>query len=177
MPRPKSVGKWNLKKTPDEFYMKEDPFNVKNDPEEILKADIIGGLINDEICLDVGCGEGHHTRASHGIDISPIAIGRARRLYPQKHFFVHDITSEPFRVFWSIVISEVLYYIEPDKLKDVSKNIKQMLHTDGQLIVSAGQYFTESDIREIFPFINFDKVYKFPSKKYEYNLIMCGEYV
>jgi len=60
----------------------------------------------------------------------------------------------------------------------VAENIYEMfMENGGQFIISCGQYFTEQDIRKIFSKIEFDKVYKLPSKKYEYYLIMSGHYV
>ena len=56
----------------------------------------------------------------------------------------------------------------------VSNNINKRLKKKGQFIISIGQYFTEEDIRKIFPWCEFDKVFKLPSEKYEYNLIMSG---
>ena len=138
--------------------------------------------------MDIGCGEGHFTKQymGHcgrvtGLDVSRIAIGRARRLYSIQDFAlqfeVHDITKEKYggSAWETVLLSEVLYYIKPELWSVVSKNIKDMVHNGyGQFIISVGQYFTESDIKKIFPWCEFDQVYKLPSKKYEYNLIMSG---
>jgi len=100
MPREGAKGKWNMEISPEMFYQKEDPFKVLNDPEEHAKADFVNGLIENPessfYSIDIGCGEGHFTICSVGIDISPFAIGRARRLYSQQtQFYVWDITKEP----------------------------------------------------------------------------------
>ena len=190
MPRVNAKGKWNLKMSPDEWYWNEDPWKVKNNKEEKKKTMFISTLIEDRkgYGCDIGCGEGHSTveywiRKENMVDVdcSTMAIARAtdkhrpleklsfRPLDISKYYIMHE--------FSTIILSEVLYYIRPDKWKHVADNIYKMLYENGQLIVSVGQYFTEADIRKIFKKIDFDKVYKLPSKKYEYNLIMSGHYV
>jgi len=186
MPRQGAKGKWNLKMSPDEFYWKQDPFKVRNSPEEWKKCDLINGLIFGGNILDIGCGEGRFTYSYYkygdiitGIDVSYTAIGRARRYFcdheTKLFFWIHDITkSNLHEDFETIIMSEVLYYITPELWKATSENIKKSLEKDGQFIISVGQYFTEADIRKIFPWCEFDKVFKLPSEKYEYNLIMSG---
>ncbi len=191
MPREKAKGKWNLKMSPDEWYWNEDPHGIQINEEEWNKCDLINGIIESgQFIIDIGCGEGHFTKHyissgfshSHGVglDVSNIAIGRARRLYKTNKldFVVLDITKEEY---WmdgadTIIMSEVLYYIKPELWKTVANNIYKMLDKKEQFIISVGQYFTEDDIRKIFSKINFDKVFKLPSAKYEYNLIMSGHY-
>ena len=37
MPRKGAKGKWNMKMSPDEWYWKEDPWDIINNEEELLK--------------------------------------------------------------------------------------------------------------------------------------------
>lgn len=205
MPRPGAKGKWDLKKTPEEWYYNKDPWKVvtrladipeefDRTEEERNKAYLICGLIEPAVMtgVDIGCGEGYFDYFLYsrkvprfwGIDISHIAIGRATehgaQYYPGDESFLqfsyHDIT-EPFQASEEIhlaIMSEVLYYIKPDMWSKVSDNISDIIVSGGQFIISVGQYFTEEDIRKIFPWCEFDKVFKLPSEKYEYNLIMSG---
>ena len=190
MPRPNAIGKWGYLSGFD-IYTKEDPFNVKHNKDEITKALLISGLIENKYVLDIGCGEGYFTyfyysqcgkRHTWGIDISPVAIGRARSTYdlPNLFFDVKDIIEDCMvtEQIFTVIMSEVLYYIKPELWKDVAQKVYDILKEGGQFIISVGQYFTESDIREIFKDkINFDKVYKLPNKKYGYWLIMSGHRV
>jgi 2-polyprenyl-3-methyl-5-hydroxy-6-metoxy-1,4-benzoquinol methylase len=179
-----------MKIDPNTYYMKEDPFKIKDSEEEWNKAYIINSLITGREILDIGCGEGFFTEMyaknssyTAGADISSIAIGRARAKTQMRNalYLIGDITKQSFRLveegFSTVIISEVLYYIDPKLLKVTIDNIYKSMKPDGQLIISVGQYFTESDIREIFKEINFNKVYKLPNKKYGYWLIMSGHRV
>lgn len=182
MPRKGAKGKWNLDVSPDEFYFKADPWSIKYSRKENLKADLIRGLIDGDTVIDIGCGEGLFTHTYKtcywvvGLDISHVAIGRARKMcYDNVEFSQHDIVEEyHWREAETVILSEVLYYIKPELWETVSENIKKIITKKGQFIISVGQYFTEADIRKIFPWCKFDKVFKLPSKKYEYNLIMSG---
>ena len=182
MPRKGAKGKWNLKMKPDEWYKKPDPWGVYFNTEEENKCSFICSLIDyGGFGIDVGCGEGWFTESYAnikkflGIDTSFIAIGRAKGRVHKAKYLVGDIRMEGYKLdVDTVVLSEVLYYIHPDYWKTVSNNIKNMLKKKGQFIISVGQYFTESDIKKIFPWCEFDQVYKLPSKKYEYNLIMSG---
>lgn len=182
MPRQRARGKWNLRVSPNKFYEKPDPFNIFFSDEEENKSSIICSLINyDGFGIDIGCGEGRFTECYAcikpfiGLDISRTAIGRAKGRMHKARYVFGDITSPlPKSEASTIILSEVLYYIKPKLWDNVSKNIKRMLSKDGQFIVSVGQYFTEEDIRNIFHWCKFDKVFKLPSEKYEYNLIMSG---
>ena len=196
IPRKNAKGKWNIEKNPEELYWENDPFKIldeNNYKEELLKAHLICGLIKPavETGIDIGCGEGYWTniyskkiKRMWGIDISHIAIGRAINMFAYKYsgnenylqFLQGDITKGiPINICCHCVImSEVLYYIKPSSWEIVSKNIRDMLPTGGQFIISCGQFFSEKDIREIFDWCEFEKTFKLPSKRYEYNLIMSG---
>ena len=181
MPRKGAKGKWDLKMSPDEWYWKVDPHEIKDSLEEQNKRDIIGSMIDMGRVLDIGCGEGHlinhvyNENYYYGIDVSLLAIARAKRMYGSGFFWVQDISNERLdNKYKYIILSEVLYYIKPDRWYIVSENIKAALENNGMFIVSVGQYFTENDIMNIFPWCKFDKVFKLPSNKYEYNLIMSG---
>ena len=99
MPRKGAKGKWNLKMSPDEWYSKPDPFNIFCSYEEDNKASIICSLLDyGGTGMDVGCGEGLFTeRYTHmkdfiGMDISHIAIGRAKGRRHRAAYLQGDIT-------------------------------------------------------------------------------------
>ncbi|MGY1457203.1 MULTISPECIES: class I SAM-dependent methyltransferase [unclassified Luteimonas] len=92
--------------------------------------------------LEVGCGEGHQTLALreladevHGIDVSPIAIERARVRAPDAQFAVADIHHQPWGEqpgrFDLVVACEVLYYI-----KDIPATLARMNHLGRACLVT-----------------------------------------
>lgn len=186
MPRENAIGKWNMRVSPDVFYLeKDDPFNMKDNKEELIKANIIRSIIDyqkikdKEDAIDIGCGEGLYTKQVYnilGCDISPTAIKRAG-----EGFFVYDITKSSLKKKYKIVIlSEVLYYIQPDMWGLVAENIYNCMDSDADFIISVGQYFNEEDIIGIFSEINFDIIIKLVmphiKEKYGYYLIMKGKF-
>jgi SAM-dependent methyltransferase len=75
-----------------------------------------------ETALEVGCGEGHQTRALQqvaraivGVDVSPTAIQRAKTRAPGVTFVAGDILKSPEfappRRFDLVTVCELLYYI------------------------------------------------------------------
>jgi len=187
MPRKNAIRKWEVKMPPNEWYRKEDPWNIKDNEYEKKKAEIIWTMLDyDDILLDVGCGEGHFTNKysskfslTIACDISNRAIERARKSYQHIAFFPHDIR-EPIENFkgkiGTIVCSEVLYYFNPTEQKRVAKNIVSLLKPGGKLVVCVSRYFTEKDIKDLFPEIRWTKTYREYDKRLgdDYTLILGG---
>jgi len=82
--------------------------------------------------LEIGCGEGHQSELLvqvcdrlTGIDVSPTAIGRAKKRLPQVDFAAGDLFAQPWaseRGRFDVVLAcEVLYY-----LSDVPKTLDAM---------------------------------------------------
>lgn len=110
---------------------------------------IIGGVFipmyapKNASILDVGCGEGAISdfilpgQKEHyvGIDISKEAIYQARKLRQPPLQFIHATTHEyhPDQKFDVIVFSEVLYYVEHEK---VLKQYEAYLTPNGIVIIS-----------------------------------------
>jgi len=79
--------------------------------------------VADKNVLELGCGEGHLTasifrnaRSVRGIDISPIAVGRAMALaLPKASFQASDFLNIRFAGYDVIAAIECLYYLSPDE--------------------------------------------------------------
>jgi len=175
MPRKGAKKHWKLKMSPDEWYSKPDPWNVRDDIDERKKANWIFNNINKgEIGLDVGCGEGHFTNLYKqkfnimmGCDISLKAIERAIGKYHSCVFFQWDMSKPIINLkekVDTVICSEVLYYIDPKYLKLVSDNIIKLLKPHGKLVVSVSRYFTLQDINELFPDVFFHNVLSYDFK-------------
>jgi len=172
----------------DEFYNIEDPWNIKGDREEIRKVNDITSLMHGGYsnCMDIGCGEGYTSMMYYdycnsiiGYDISKNAIDRANTLYGDKMTFIEGDIRDGFSKdlkgkFDLVLCNEVLYYIEPQFYSKVAENIYSLLSTNGQLIISAGHYFTQIDFETIFDKMQFSDVIQIPSKGNTYSLIMSG---
>lgn len=81
--------------------------------------------------VEVGCGEGHalnylatinDSRSFVGVDISPTAIERAKKLYPHLSFAVKDITYEKVDA-PIVILNECLWYVM-HKMDEVMANIQ-----------------------------------------------------
>lgn len=122
----------------DMAYALGDPWNMES-PAEQRRFEMTNALIERAFgrvgsVLEVGCGEGHQTRALrrladevYGIDVSAKAIERARERLPDAQFAAADIHQQPWGDaqdrFDLVVACEVLYYI-----KDVPATIARMRH-------------------------------------------------
>ena len=127
MPRKKDNKKrWINLINWDRFYAKLDPFEIKDNSEELEKNDHIIKLIDKDTnnLIDLGCGEGVMTSTYkpkvsnlYACDVSEIAISRAKKSYGQiVEFFAWDITKsfnkKLLGKFDTVICNEVLYYIE-----------------------------------------------------------------
>lgn len=108
-----------------QFGKREDPFAYSSEPYEIARLDALEAALGPAPLgrvLEAACAEGHFTEklARKGaditaLDISAVAIERARRRAPKAAFIVADLlTWEPGveAPFDAIVVAEVLYYLD-----------------------------------------------------------------
>jgi SAM-dependent methyltransferase len=104
--------------------------------------------INPKNVLEVGCGLGVSTQVIadslpdtrvDGVDISKIAVKKARRAFPDLRFYSGDIGDDDFKrgetnVYDVVILHNVLWYIL-HCLPDVCRNSIRLLTENGRLIV------------------------------------------
>ena len=107
----------------DAFYKIEDPWNVSNSFRELARVKKFSEIFKNAKFLDgldIGCGEGHFTSTFDfvenlsAIDISEVALGRARIFYPDINFVKADLrnlSELDFGKFDFISCLETIYYI------------------------------------------------------------------
>jgi SAM-dependent methyltransferase len=98
--------------------------------------------------LEIGCGLGAFIskfnvliKKLYGVDISEVAIGKAKLNYPMIQFEVKDVINDEFEnmgKFDLIVINEVIWYLAKD-INTVLIKIQKLLNDNG--IVAIKQYF------------------------------------
>lgn len=153
----KSVS--NLKKWVDDEYAKVagDPWGLEWRPTQQYRYFNVIEAINSHIgkenllVADIGCATGIFTNYISrnyknkpgkvmGVDISSVAIERAREKYPDLDFIVSDIKefSDDYKDTQDIVVClETLYYIEPDKRQEAITQLASTLKNDGFLVISS----------------------------------------
>lgn len=102
--------------------------------------------------LEIGCAEGHFTKMLTtisndvtAIDLSPVAISRAKKRAPQATYVVTTLEDfYPTKKFDLIVASEVLYYM-PDKKESLShlRRLGEMVLTSTFLMRNYRGYVSE----------------------------------
>src|SRR5215467_5305657 len=99
--------------------------------------------------LEVGCGHGHalwmlandcRGGTWHRLDISKLAVGQARRLYPAFTFQVGDIASKLPRSlartqFDAVILNQVLWYVLA-RLDQTIANCERLTARNGLVIIS-----------------------------------------
>ena len=139
------------------YARRPDPWGVLASPladrRYLALVEVVGQSSPCRSILDVGCGEGALTRylvgcATEvvGIDASPTAITRARRLVPRATF--HSCTLEAFsagRVFDVVLAVEVLYYV-----KSIDVAIERLLTLGRSVIIS----YTNRERRRLEPYVD-----------------------
>jgi trans-aconitate methyltransferase len=135
----KFVGKFN------EMYEKfDDPWTQKTQPNKYSRMAGIIHLKNFGVnsVLECGCGLGYYAEwinretkiVPKSIDVSPVAIEKARELFPHLDFEVANVCTElkKYSSYDCIMFAEIIWYILPDL-----KKIFEILSTDfkGKLLV------------------------------------------
>jgi len=119
-------------------------------PEEILQKYAKGRI------LDIGCGGGRHLvciknfKEKYGIDLSPLAIEKAKKNFPSCKFTVSSAYNLPHRSdFFNLVysIDTIEHLKHPQKML---AEVKRVLKTNGILIIQTPNY----PIKRIYDFIN-----------------------
>jgi SAM-dependent methyltransferase len=123
------------------LYRWRDPWDMASEREQYrfratnrLLADIYGPI---DGLLEIGCGEGHHSRhltdvcvRLTGIDVSPRATSRASERVPEASFVAGKVDEQPWAdtagQFDVAVACEVLYYVDDvggllDQLEHISR--------------------------------------------------------
>ena len=108
-----------------QFGKREDPFSYATTPYEAARLEAMDAALGSAPLgrvLEVGCAEGHFTaklaaRSSRvlALDISAVALARARRRAPAAVFMEADLLSwEPGTEapFDAVVLGDVLYYLD-----------------------------------------------------------------
>lgn len=106
-----------------QFGKRPDPFGYAAEPYEVARLEAMDRALDGltlTAVLEAGCAEGHFTeRLSRSaasvtaLDISAVAMARARERAPKAEFVEADLMSwEPGRTFDAIVLGDVLYYLD-----------------------------------------------------------------
>jgi SAM-dependent methyltransferase len=128
----KFIGKF------DEMYSEfTDPWTQSTQPNKYSRMAGIIHIKNFEIksILECGCGLGYYAEwirketkiIPKSIDLSPVAIEKAKKLFPDLDFEVADISSDlsKYKEYDTVMLSEIIWYILPDL-----KNIFEVLEKD-----------------------------------------------
>lgn len=124
----------------NEKLAKEDLWEFKTNPWHWQRfRDVVKLLPKAGSVLEVGCMEGEFTKYLKNkeitaIDVSSVAIERAKSKCPNVNFEVWDIEEKPMdKTFDLIIIMETLYYLNPEgKSKE---NIIQIVKSGGYLVL------------------------------------------
>jgi len=135
-----------------QFGKREDPFSYSTDPYEIGRLESLDAALGASPgkVLELACAEGHLTaklaarvRELVALDISALAIERARRRAPSARFIEADLlvweprSDAPFD---AIVVAEVLYYLDRPGVKaefaELFPRVAGWLKPGGRLVMS-----------------------------------------
>jgi len=129
----------------DDMYQKfEDPWTQMTQPNKYARMAGIIHLKNYNVksVLECGCGLGFYSDwinketkiIPKAVDISPVAIEKATKLFPDLDFEVADISTDlpKYKDYECVLFAEIIWYILPDL-----KKICEILKTDfaGKLLV------------------------------------------
>lgn len=127
----KFIGKF------DEMYSKfQDPWMQKTQPNKYSRMAGILHLKNFDIqsVLECGCGLGYYANWIHhetgivpkSVDVSSVAIEKAKELFPNLDFEVADITQElsQYKNVDCVLFAEIVWYILPE-LKSIFEVLKK----------------------------------------------------
>jgi SAM-dependent methyltransferase len=138
-----------------QFGRREDPFSYATTPYEAARLTAMDGALGGGALgsvLEVGCAEGHFTEKLVGraarvlaMDISAVAIARARKRAPRAAFLEADLlTWEPGAEapFDSVVLGDVLYYLDRPgvgaEFEAIFPRIASWLKPGGRLLLAHG---------------------------------------
>lgn len=166
----------------DNYYRKEDPWGIKESIAELSRQKKINyefrecNFLNG---LDIGCGEGHFTASLKfvknfdAIDISEVAIKRAKNYFPNINFQkidIKDMSNIKNNKYDFISCFETLYYIskntERERILIDIKNKGKDNCVFIFLVVIIGEnkhrrYFTYNEATKLFQ-KNFNIINRFP---------------
>ena len=107
----------------DEFYSREDPWGIHNSIPDLARIEKFSEVFKNtrfSYGLDIGCGEGHFTATLNfvenlsAVDISEVALMRARINYPEINFIksdLRDLSEIESNKFDFISCLEAIYYL------------------------------------------------------------------
>jgi SAM-dependent methyltransferase len=155
----------------------EDKFNsCEDDPwghtwrgQELTRYDFLLNIITNSRpgdsyrqSLDIGCTTGFFTNKLHklsadvsGVDISTIAIARAREKYPDINFMAGSITDLdlPDGLYDLITCTEMLYYLDIETQTQVLQRIHDLLSDDGRAMITSkigkSPYFSPEELTSL----------------------------
>ncbi len=148
---------WHRRKTRRKmdrvFSRGEDPFRYRGSPYELERLGAMERAVSDRRwarALEVGCAEGdfterlaRHAAAVTAVDISSVALERARRRLPGVAFVEADLRdwSSP-EAYDLIVLGDVLYYLDKpmvrEAFEDVFPRVAGRLAPAGRLVLAHG---------------------------------------
>ena len=101
---------------------------------------------NKGLCADFGCGPGQTTKFLYdcgvrdiiGIDISPVMVATAEKLFPDIRFETGDLLSLPYEAdyFSSAVAFYAIVHFDYDQLGTAFREINRVLKSGGQFLFS-----------------------------------------
>lgn len=141
-------NRWLVAAYFDWRYRKHDTYNYSGSEEERIKRERIAAFLSDRRyanILEVGCGEGFMTTVLSplgdrllGIDISRVAVKRARRMHadnPRVSFKIADVfTFQPHESYDLITCSEILCYLNFKQIDQAVRNLVTRLTPGGRLL-------------------------------------------
>jgi len=150
----------------DEMYSEfTDPWMQSSQPNKYSRMAGIIHLKNFGIksVLECGCGLGYYAQwiknetqiTPKSVDLSPVAIEKAKTLFPDLDFEVADITKDlaQYKAYEAVLLSEIVWYILPDLkgiFEELSKSFKGKYLMVNQVFYKGSQkygteYFTNLD--------------------------------
>lgn len=145
---------WHRRKTKAKmdrvFSRGEDPFQYRGSPYEGERLAAMERSIADRrwrSALEVGCAEGdfterlvRHAEQITALDISPVALARARKRAPGAEFVEADLRDFPGGTYDLIVLGDVLYYLDKPMVRDAFEKtcarVAVWLAPEGRLVLA-----------------------------------------
>lgn len=138
-----------------QFGRREDPFSYGRFPYEKARLEAMQAALSGRrwgLALEAGCAEGHFTERLVGLadkvtalDISAVALARARRRAPSAHFQEADLlvwTPPAGTRYDAIVLGDVLYYLDRPgvaaEFEALFSRIASWLEPGGRLLLAHG---------------------------------------